>query len=94
MYKVNDVIMNGTRISNLFSTLDENWHTAKIKPIKSLYSMSRVLDVECGVDKSINAFTKKLQELFIDGPQPAVCDIGDWMLYCESHFGTPPYFSC
>lgn len=47
--------------------------------------MSRVIDVEYGVDKQINAFTKKLQELFIDGPQPAVCEMGDWMLYCEIH---------
>lgn len=85
MHKVNDVVINGTRISNFFSTRDEHWHATSIKPIKPLYSMSRVIDVEYGVDKQINAFTKKLQELFIDGPQPAVCEMGDWMLYCEIH---------
>ncbi|KAK2766963.1 hypothetical protein FQN54_006279 [Arachnomyces sp. PD_36] len=81
MHKVNDVVINGVRLSNFFSTRDEHWHATAIKPIKSLYSMSRVTDVEYGVDKSIRAYTKKLQEKFIDGPKPEVCDMSDWMLY-------------
>lgn len=92
MHKVNDVMVNGTRVSNLFSSRDEHWHTTTIRPIKSLYSMSRVIDVEYGVDKSIKAYTNKLQEKFIDGPQPAVCDMSDWMLYCETYFKLLPYF--
>lgn len=91
MHKVNDVKINGMRISNFFSTRDEDWHNMAIRPIKSLYSMSRVTDVEYGVDKSIKAYTKRLQEVFIDGPEPKTCEMGDWMLYCEIDYHCSPF---
>ncbi|KAI9931468.1 hypothetical protein MW887_010043 [Aspergillus wentii] len=79
MYSVNDVMVNGTRVSNLFSTRDETWHSTIIRPVKSLYSMTRVQDAEHSVDTAIQLYFEKLQERFVSTGRP--CDMADYMLY-------------
>lgn len=84
MYSVNDVMVNGTRVSNLFSTRDETWHSTIIRPVKSLYSMTRVQDAEHSVDTAIQLYFEKLQERFVSTGRP--CDMADYMLYCGSQY--------
>ena len=82
MVGVSDVLVNGQRVSNLFGARDEDWHDAKVKPIKSLHSMTKVQDFEPNVDSTLNVFLDKLQERFAMGGRP--CDIADYLAYCKS----------
>ncbi|KAI9677969.1 MAG: hypothetical protein M1822_008077 [Bathelium mastoideum] len=79
MVSVNDVMVNGQRVSNLFCTQDEDWHDAKLKPIKSLYSMTKVQDFEANVDLAIDLFVEKLQERFVT--VGASCDMAKYLGY-------------
>lgn len=81
MYNVNDVLMAGTRIKNLFSHTDENWHTKHIRPVKNYYSMTRVQDLEPGVDMTINLFLDKIRERFVSTEQP--CEMSNYINYCK-----------
>ena len=82
MVSVNDVMIDGQRVSNLFGTRDEEWHDAKLKPIKSLYSMTKVQDFEANVDLAINLFVEKLQDRFIKPGNS--CDMADYLGFCTS----------
>ncbi|KAJ5166241.1 uncharacterized protein N7482_005022, partial [Penicillium canariense] len=77
MYNVNDVLVGGMRLSNLFSTQDEQWHSTFIRPVKGLYSMTKVQDMEPGVDKTINVFFEKLRERFARPGQ--ICEMSDYL---------------
>ncbi|KAJ5921118.1 hypothetical protein N7466_009444 [Penicillium verhagenii] len=77
MYNVNDVVVGGMRLKNLFSNQDEKWHSTYIRPIKSLYSMSRVQDVEQNVDITINLLLDKLRTHFVRTGKP--CEMTDWI---------------
>lgn len=81
MYNVNDVVVSGVRLSNLFSTQDEKWHSTFVRPVKSLYSMSRVQEVESNMDLTIKLFFEKLRARFISSNQP--CEMSDWINFCE-----------
>lgn len=39
MYRANDVVVNGQRISNVFNTQDEDWHTKYMRPIRGFWSI-------------------------------------------------------
>ncbi|KAJ5831933.1 hypothetical protein N7474_000244 [Penicillium riverlandense] len=77
MYNVNDVVVSGVRIKNLFSHQDEKWHSTFIRPVKGLYSMSKVQDVEPGMDQTIKFFFEKLRERFIYPGK--VCEMSDYL---------------
>lgn len=79
MYNVNDVTVSGVRLKNLFSHQDETWHSMFIRPIKGLYSMTKVQDFEPGVDKIINLFTEKMRERFVNSGKP--CEISEYINY-------------
>lgn len=79
MYNVNDVIVSGVRLKNLFSHQDETWHSRFIRPIKGLYSMTKVQDFEPGVDKIINLFTEKMRERFVNSGKP--CEMSEYINY-------------
>lgn len=81
MYNVNDVLLGGTRIKNIFSHQDENWHAKHVRPVKSLYSMTRVQEFEPGVDMTINLFLDKMRERFILTGRP--CEMSDYINYCK-----------
>ncbi|KAJ6151580.1 hypothetical protein N7470_007177 [Penicillium chermesinum] len=77
MYFPNDVLVDGIRYSNLFSTRDEKWHSTFVRPIKSLYSMSKVQDMEPGLDVTIALFFEKLRERFVKTGN--VCDMSEYL---------------
>lgn len=80
MYNVNDVSVSGDRHKNLFSHQDEDWHSKFIRPIKGLYSMTKVRDFEPGIDKIIGIFMEKIQEGFITSGK--LCEMSEYISYC------------
>jgi hypothetical protein len=81
MYNVNDVVIGGVRLSNLFSSQDEKWHSTFIRPVKNMYSMSRVQEVEGTMDVTIKLLFDKLRAKFVGTGQ--TCEMSDWINFCE-----------
>lgn len=80
---INDVLINGKRLANVFNTRDLAWHSQQIKPISKFFSMSRLMDIEPLLDVTINMLTSKLDEKFVDGPSKGkVCMMDDWLGWC------------
>ncbi|KAI7537712.1 benzoate 4-monooxygenase cytochrome-like protein P450 [Hortaea werneckii] len=77
MYRPNDVLMEGQRLSNIFNAQDNGWHDQAMKPIRGLWSMTKVLEVEPYVDKTLNILVSKLDKLFV--PEGNVCKMDDWL---------------
>ena len=80
MYRPNDVLFNGQRISNIFNTQDEDWHQKYMRPIRGLWTMSKILEYEPLIDETLNKFLKKLDTNFVEGEK--VCPAHDWLAYC------------
>ncbi|OJJ39814.1 hypothetical protein ASPWEDRAFT_25610 [Aspergillus wentii DTO 134E9] len=82
MYRPNDVLIEGHRISNLFNTPDEDWHNQNIRPIRGLWSMTKVLEYEPLIDETLGKLVQKLAAKFADGPNAGtVCPADDWIGY-------------
>lgn len=81
MYNVNDAVVGGVRLKNLFSSQDEKWHSTYTRPIKTMYSMSRVQEVEENVDITINLLLEKLRAQFVGTDKS--CEMTDWINFCE-----------
>ncbi|KAJ6179267.1 hypothetical protein N7519_009728 [Penicillium mononematosum] len=80
MYRPNDVLLEGHRMSNLFNTQDEDWHNQNIRPIRSLWSMTKVLEYEPFIDETITKFVDKLALRFVDGDNAGkVCPADEWI---------------
>ncbi|WAO88678.1 Hypothetical protein NCS54_00603600 [Fusarium falciforme] len=80
MYMINDVLINGKRLANIFNTRDLAWHAQQIKPISKFFSMSRLIDIEPLLDVTMNMLTSKLNEKFVDGPSKGkMCMMDDWL---------------
>ena len=83
-YNVNNALINGQLIQNIFSTRNPSYHGKYIRPIHKLYSMSTLLAFEPLVDKTVNTLLRRLGEEFVDERNVGTpCDIGDWLLYCK-----------
>lgn len=80
MYPVNDAMANGKRVRNVFSTTNEHWHSTIIRPVKSLYSVTKLMEVEHGIDATIELFLRKLDERFVSKGRP--CDMAEYMVHC------------
>lgn len=52
-----------------------------LRPIRALYSMTQVLEMEHLIDKTIDLLCKKLDGRFVE--TGAECDIADYVLYGE-----------
>ena len=63
MYRVNDAYIGGQRISNVFNEQDEVRHAQRVKPIKNLYNMSRLVEKEPHVRKTLSLLMTKLESL-------------------------------
>lgn len=83
MYKPNDAIIEGKRMSNIFNSRDPVWHEKYIKPIRSLWTMTKVLDIEPLVDETLGIFIDKLSANFAD--ESKTCMVDDWLTYCMFH---------
>ncbi|OQD77186.1 hypothetical protein PENDEC_c003G06261 [Penicillium decumbens] len=80
MYRPNDVLIDGHRLSNLFNTQDEDWHNQNIRPIRGLWSMTKVLQYEPLIDETLNKFVDKLAARFVDGANAGtVCPADEWI---------------
>ena len=83
MYRPNDVLINGQRISNIFNTQDEDWHNKYMRPIRGLWTMSKVLEYEPLIDETLNKLVKKLDARFVEGSNAGkVCPADKWLGYC------------
>jgi len=84
MYRPNDVLIDGHRLSNLFNTQDEDWHNQNIRPIRGLWSMTKVLQYEPLIDETLNKFVDKLAARFVDGANAGtVCPADEWIGFCK-----------
>ena len=84
MYRPNDVVLNGQRMSNIFNTQDEDWHNKYLRPIRSLWSLNKVLEYEPLVDETLNKFLAKLDAKFIEGSDAGkVFPADKWLGYCR-----------
>ena len=85
MYRPNDVLINGMRISNVFNTQDNDWHDKYMKPIRGLWTMTKVLDMESLIDETLNKFIDKLGAKFANnGPSSdTICPMDEWLGYCK-----------
>lgn len=80
----NDAVVNGQRVSNLFSIRDEGWHSRSIKPIRGLYNMTKVLDMEAHVNRTLEHFMSVLEERFIKGAKSSKpVDMAEYIPFCE-----------
>ncbi|KAJ5355855.1 hypothetical protein N7517_010464 [Penicillium concentricum] len=77
LYKVADVVIGGVRLSNLFSSRNESWHSTYIRPVKSSYSMSKVQDLESNLDITIELLIDQLRERFVCTGK--TCEMSDWI---------------
>ncbi|KAJ5907895.1 hypothetical protein N7495_000577 [Penicillium taxi] len=80
MYRPNDVLIQGHRMSNLFNTQDEDWHDKNIRPIRGLWTMTKVLEYEPLIDETLIKFVDKLALRFVDGENAGkVCPMDEWI---------------
>lgn len=81
MYRPNDVLLNGQRMSNIFNTQDESWHNKYLRPIRNLWTLNKVLEYEPLVDETLNRFLAKIDTQFVEGSK--VCPMDEWLGYCR-----------
>ena len=79
MYRPNDVLINGMRLSNVFNAQDNDWHDRAVKPIRGFFNMTKVLEAEGYVDETLNLLVGKLDKLFVEGKK--VCAMDEWLGY-------------
>lgn len=85
MYRVNDVVVNGQRIPNIFNTQDEAFHSKYAKPIGGFWTLTKVLELEPLMDETIQKFVNKLGSRFADASgSDKVCMMDDWLTYCKA----------
>ena len=73
-------------IYNIFSQTDNELHAREKRPISKSYSMNGILPLEPHVDSTIEKLCDELEKRFIQPPNAdKICNLGDWILYCEFH---------
>jgi len=81
-YTVNDVVQNGHRIENIFSTRSNDFHKKYVRPIAKIYSMSNILTLEPLADRTTQTFCRRLEAEFINGGNAGKkCDLVQWMSF-------------
>ena len=73
------------RVTTLFSSRDEKWHTAALRPVRALYSMTQVLEFEHLIVNIIDLLCEKLDTRFVK--TGVSCDMADYVLYGELNHG-------
>ncbi|KAK9441613.1 Cytochrome P450 [Metarhizium brunneum] len=82
MYSVNDVVVDGQRISNTFNTHDEEFHRTYARPIAGFWTLNKILELEPLMDETIQKLVHKLGNNFAEDPNPdTVCMMEDWLTY-------------
>lgn len=70
-------------MSNIFNTTDVLWHGKYVKPVRGLWTMTKVLDVEPLIDETLKEFGEKLSTNFADVSN--TCMVDNWLAYCMSY---------
>lgn len=81
-YKVNDIKSGKAIVSNMFSTLSNDYHAMQLKPIQKHYTLHALMDFEPLVDKTIDTFRQEIEKRFVSPGK--LCNIGDWLLFCAA----------
>ncbi|KAF3763420.1 cytochrome P450 [Cryphonectria parasitica EP155] len=82
MYRANDALIDGQIISNIFNTDDNVWHDKHMRPIRSLWTMTKVLAQEPAIDETLSKLIQKLETNFVDGENAGkVCMMDVWLGY-------------
>lgn len=79
MYHPNNALINGQLIVNIFNTDDNAWHDKYMRPIRNLWTMTKVLEQEPAIDETLSNLMHKLETKFVDADQ--VCMMDDWLAY-------------
>lgn len=79
-YRVQQQLAKGKPTQTLFTTVDENFHSAIKRPVSAAYSMSTLTEFEPFVDKTIWSLFDWLDNFARTGE---VCDIATWLQYCR-----------
>ena len=94
MYRVNDAYIGGQRISNVFNEQNEVRHAQRVKPIKSLYNMSRLVEKEQHIRQTLSLLISKL-ERFCGGeacPMDRILAFFAWDVIDQLTFGSEREF--
>lgn len=84
MYRVNDVVVNGQRMPNIFNTPDKAFHAKYSNPIRGFWSMTKILDMEPLMDETLRELVAVLATRFADPEKERenpVCMMDDWLTY-------------
>ncbi|KAL4812056.1 cytochrome P450 [Aspergillus spinulosporus] len=79
MVKAMAPIYKGKRQPTMFAAADNKTHARIRKPVGGAYAMTSILQFEPFVDRNIQLFYVRLNELFIEPQRP--CDIHNWVQY-------------
>jgi len=86
MYAVNDVVFDGERLANVFSLRDQAVHAQQAKPIRGLWALGKLLEMEACLDQVIEMFVDNLGHNFADTePGKRYCMMEDWLAYCTNY---------
>jgi hypothetical protein len=78
---------NGQIVLNLFNQADPLKHRKERRPLSKPYSSAGITTLEPHMDKVINQLRGELQKRYVYGDNAEkVCNIGQWILSCKSHF--------
>ena len=79
MYRPNDVIVNGMRISNIFNSPDKDFHAKYSNPIRGFWSMTKILEMEPLMDQTLRQTVSALKTRFANTND--TCMMDDWLTY-------------
>ncbi|CAI6334871.1 unnamed protein product [Periconia digitata] len=82
-YTINDAMQpDGSIVSNLFATRDNEFHAQKLRPVQKLYSLQNAREFQPMMDASLESLCHQLEERFVEGANTGkTCDIADWISY-------------
>ena len=84
MYRVNDVVVNGQRMPNIFNTPDKTFHAKYSNPIRGFWSMTKILDMEPLMDDTLRELVDVLTTRFATASSSSSmtpCMMDDWLTY-------------
>ncbi|KAJ5714844.1 cytochrome P450 [Penicillium malachiteum] len=79
MYNVNDTMVNGARRKDIFSHRDEEWHSTFIRPVRPLFSMTKVQEYQPAIDTILKILVENIRERFVETHQ--ACDMSPYVGY-------------
>ncbi|PVH93928.1 cytochrome P450 [Periconia macrospinosa] len=73
---------DGSIVSNIFATRDNDFHSKQLRPVQKLYSLQAAQNFQPMLDASTETLCHQLEQRFIEGANKGkVCDIADWISF-------------